>query len=174
MASKDFAEGITPSGKAAMDDEPDQISRIKAMDRVIEGAKAATEKEQKMTLLQGIRLYPKAIAWSVLVSFCIVMEGYDVCLINNFCKCPDPASSNGYMATDQVGARRVPAVQQEIRRAAAKRRVGGARPVASRAQQCKFSAPSRPRLAVTAARPLRRFFLAVFASSLHFLSFICF
>jgi SP family general alpha glucoside:H+ symporter-like MFS transporter len=90
MASKDFSEGIIPSGKAAMDDEPDQISRIKAVDRVIEGAKAATEKEQKMTLLQGIRLYPKAIAWSVLVSFCIVMEGYDVCLINNFCQQSSP------------------------------------------------------------------------------------
>lgn len=37
-----------------------------------------------MTLLQGIRLYPKAIAWSVLISTCIAMEGYDVCLINNF------------------------------------------------------------------------------------------
>ena len=33
-----------------------------------------------MTLLQGIRLYPKAILWSVLISTCIAMEGYDVCL----------------------------------------------------------------------------------------------
>ena len=44
----------------------------------------ATDKEHKMTLLQGIRLYPKAIAWSMLISTCIVMEGYDVCLLSNF------------------------------------------------------------------------------------------
>ena len=37
-----------------------------------------------MTLMQGIRLYPKAIAWSMVISTCIVMEGYDVCLVNNF------------------------------------------------------------------------------------------
>jgi len=36
-----------------------------------------------MTLMQGIRLYPKAIGWSLLISTCIAMEGYDVCLINN-------------------------------------------------------------------------------------------
>lgn len=51
---------------------------------VIHGAKAATEKEQKMSLLQGIKLYPKAVAWSVLISTCIAMEGYDISLVNNF------------------------------------------------------------------------------------------
>lgn len=51
---------------------------------VVHGAKAATEKEQKMTLLQGIKLYPKAVAWSVFISTCIVMEGYDISLVNNF------------------------------------------------------------------------------------------
>ncbi len=38
-------------------------------------AKAATEKEQKMTMIQGIRLYPKAVAWSMALSLLIVMEG---------------------------------------------------------------------------------------------------
>lgn len=37
-----------------------------------------------MSLLQGIRLYPKAVMWSVLISTCIVMEGYDISLVNNF------------------------------------------------------------------------------------------
>ncbi|KAK1750515.1 alpha-glucosides permease MPH3 [Echria macrotheca] len=62
----------------------DEIARLKAVDRVIHSARVASEKEQKMTLLQGIKLYPKAILWSMLISTCIVMEGYDVCLINNF------------------------------------------------------------------------------------------
>lgn len=51
---------------------------------VIHDAKAATEKEQKMTLLQGIKLYPKAVFWSVFISTCIAMEGYDISLVNNF------------------------------------------------------------------------------------------
>jgi SP family general alpha glucoside:H+ symporter-like MFS transporter len=38
-----------------------------------------------MSLLQGLRLYPKAVGWSVLISTLIVMEGYDVCLLSNFC-----------------------------------------------------------------------------------------
>ena len=98
MASeKTPVEGVAPSGPPTTElnevpriendvDADDQDTRLKATDRVIQGAKTATEKEQKMTLLQGIRLYPKAIAWSILISTCIVMEGYDVCLINNFCE----------------------------------------------------------------------------------------
>ncbi|KAJ5604680.1 hypothetical protein N7510_009834 [Penicillium lagena] len=55
-----------------------------SMTRVIQNAKAATTKEQNMTLLQGIKLYPKAVAWSILISTCIAMEGYDISLVNNF------------------------------------------------------------------------------------------
>ncbi|RYP93628.1 hypothetical protein DL770_000260 [Monosporascus sp. CRB-9-2] len=51
---------------------------------VIRNAKLASEKEHKMTLMQGVKLYPKAIAWSVLISTCIIMEGYDIALVNNF------------------------------------------------------------------------------------------
>lgn len=91
MASDKIAEGANPSGLATTVHEKDQYAedqatRREARDRVIQGAKTATEREQSMTLLQGIRLYPKAIAWSMLISTCIVMEGYDVCLINNFCR----------------------------------------------------------------------------------------
>jgi SP family general alpha glucoside:H+ symporter-like MFS transporter len=31
-----------------------------------------------MTLWSAVKSYPKAIAWSVLASTCIVMEGYDL------------------------------------------------------------------------------------------------
>jgi hypothetical protein len=47
----------------------------KARERMVASARSATDKERKMTLMQGIKLYPKAIAWSVLISTCIVMEG---------------------------------------------------------------------------------------------------
>jgi len=39
-----------------------------------------------MTLMQGLKLYPKAIAFSIIISTCIVMEGYDISLVTNFCK----------------------------------------------------------------------------------------
>ncbi|EOO00253.1 putative maltose permease mal61 protein [Phaeoacremonium minimum UCRPA7] len=95
MASKN-ANDVVPGAPVAdndglgpISDEKDQdhyadTDHAKAVERIINFAKTATEKEHKMTLMQGIKLYPKAIAWSMLISTCIVMEGYDVCLINNF------------------------------------------------------------------------------------------
>lgn len=52
--------------------------------KIFENARAATDKERKMTLIQGIKLYPKAVGWSVLISTCIVMEAYDISLVSNF------------------------------------------------------------------------------------------
>jgi MFS transporter, SP family, general alpha glucoside:H+ symporter len=62
----------------------DELEHSPAVDQIIENAKAATAREQKMSLWQGIKLYPKAVGWSVLISTCIAMEGYDQALINNF------------------------------------------------------------------------------------------
>lgn len=59
---------------------------------VADNAKAATDKEQNMTLMQGLRLYPKAIGWSIVISTCIAMEGYDLCLLGNFCEHAIPSS----------------------------------------------------------------------------------
>jgi SP family general alpha glucoside:H+ symporter-like MFS transporter len=54
------------------------------MDRVIQDARIATEKEHKMSLWQGLKLYPKAVGWSILISAAIIMEGYDVVLMGSF------------------------------------------------------------------------------------------
>jgi len=91
MASEKTAVESAPGNDAVRPvnekSQLEQDARDKeSMDQMISGAKAATDKEQSMTLLQGIKLYPKAIAWSMLISTCIIMEGYDVCLINNFCE----------------------------------------------------------------------------------------
>ena len=61
-----------------------QADHSASVKKIIQNAKSATGKEQKMSLLQGIKLYPKAVAWSVLISTCITMEGYDISLVNNF------------------------------------------------------------------------------------------
>jgi MFS transporter, SP family, general alpha glucoside:H+ symporter len=47
-------------------------------------AKDATTKEHQMGFLQAIKLYPKAVGWSILLSTAIVMEGYDIVLLNTF------------------------------------------------------------------------------------------
>lgn len=70
------------------------------MEKVIENAKAATSKEQSMTLLQGIKLYPKAVMWSVLISTCIAMEGYDISLVNNFYAFPQFNQKYGQKLAD--------------------------------------------------------------------------
>lgn len=66
-------------------DGDDHLHQIKALEQVVQSARAGAEKEQNMTLLQGIKLYPKAIMWSVLISTCIVMEGFDMALVNTMC-----------------------------------------------------------------------------------------
>ncbi|CZT25789.1 probable alpha-glucoside transport protein [Ramularia collo-cygni] len=62
----------------------DELKHTESMKQTVLDAKRASDSEQSMSLMQGIRLYPKAIAWSVLISTCIAMEGYDVALVNNF------------------------------------------------------------------------------------------
>lgn len=47
-------------------------------------AREATEAERHMSISQAIKLYPKAVGWSILLSTAIVMEGYDVSLLSNF------------------------------------------------------------------------------------------
>ncbi|KAK5074999.1 hypothetical protein LTR64_001204 [Lithohypha guttulata] len=70
--------------------------------RLSADARAHTEAEHKMTFVQGCRLYPKAIAWSVLLSATIIMEGFDLTLISSFQAFPifrrtygEPADPNG-------------------------------------------------------------------------------
>jgi MFS family permease len=50
--------------------------------RAIE-AKHGSDAEQTMSLFQAIKLYPKAIGWSVLLSSTLIMEGYDLALLGN-------------------------------------------------------------------------------------------
>lgn len=56
--------------------------------QLTEDATKATKSEQNMTLKEGIRLYPKAVAWSVLLSAAIIMEGFDIVLIANLMAVP--------------------------------------------------------------------------------------
>ncbi|KAK4243715.1 general substrate transporter [Corynascus novoguineensis] len=55
---------------------------------VVIEAKQASDKEHEMSLLKALKLYPKAIGWSVLVSSTIIMEGYDLALLGNLYASP--------------------------------------------------------------------------------------
>jgi MFS transporter, SP family, general alpha glucoside:H+ symporter len=43
-------------------------------------ADEANRNERSMKLLEAFRIYPKAMAWSVLLSSAIIMEGYDTAI----------------------------------------------------------------------------------------------
>jgi hypothetical protein len=62
---------------AFRDDDADVVTTIN-------NAQTATAKEHSMSLWQGLKLYPKAIGWSILLPTAIVMEGYDVVLMGSF------------------------------------------------------------------------------------------
>lgn len=51
---------------------------------MVANAALATDKERNMTLMQGIKLYPKAIGWAAVISTCCIMEGFSIALIGNF------------------------------------------------------------------------------------------
>lgn len=71
--------------------------------RLSADARAHTAAEHKMNFLEGCKLYPKAIAWSVLLSATIIMEGFDLTLVNSFQAFPEfrraygkPADPDGH------------------------------------------------------------------------------
>jgi SP family general alpha glucoside:H+ symporter-like MFS transporter len=63
-------------------------------------AHAAIEKEHNMTPWQAVRIYPKAIGWSFLLSCAIIMEGYDVVLLGSFLGFPAFNEKYGKLMSD--------------------------------------------------------------------------
>lgn len=58
-------------------------------------ARDGNELEHVMTTLETVKAYPMAIFWCVMVSMCVVMEGYDTILIGNFYAYPTFAKKYG-------------------------------------------------------------------------------
>ncbi|KIX08816.1 uncharacterized protein Z518_03473 [Rhinocladiella mackenziei CBS 650.93] len=54
-----------------------------------EDAKHASDSEHTMGLFKAIKLYPKAIGWSVLLSSTLIMEGYDLALLGSLYASPE-------------------------------------------------------------------------------------
>lgn len=61
-------------------------------------AREAASSETHMTLGKALRLYPKAAAWSALISTTIVMVAYDTVLLNSFFAYPSFTRKYGKLA----------------------------------------------------------------------------
>ena len=87
-----YAAAMSRRNSSVVAVDPEQARRLSLavpdLKQVAHDASKATQSEQHMTLRQGINLYPKAIAWSVLLSAAIIMEGFDKVLIANLMAVP--------------------------------------------------------------------------------------
>ncbi|PHH76992.1 hypothetical protein CDD80_1014 [Ophiocordyceps camponoti-rufipedis] len=101
---------FVPRPAASEDHDIKGVDSARLRRTVVDNARAAASKERSMTLLQGLRLYPKAVAWSLLISTCIVMEGYDISLVNNFYAFPQFKRKYGEPLKD--GTYEIPAAWQ--------------------------------------------------------------
>lgn len=50
---------------------------------ISDNARNNDKQEKEMTLLEGLKTYPKAAAWSIILSTALVMEGYDTSLMGS-------------------------------------------------------------------------------------------
>lgn len=73
-------------------DVDDYISKFLEMS---EDAKADDQREKTMKLSEGFRTFPKAIAWSLILSTALIMEGYDTNLMTSFFAYPAFAKKFG-------------------------------------------------------------------------------
>ncbi|CAN6674710.1 maltose permease Mal61p [Trichomonascus vanleenenianus] len=61
------------------DYEPDTKLESTQLDAQLEA-----EYEKSMGLWEGLRTYPKAVLWCIIVSFTVIMDGYDTALLGSF------------------------------------------------------------------------------------------
>ncbi|KAJ5792459.1 uncharacterized protein N7503_008437 [Penicillium pulvis] len=64
-----------------------------------DNAKQGADLEKQMTLGRAIKLYPKAVFWSIVLSTALVMEGYDTLLLANFYALPTFSKKYGTLDT---------------------------------------------------------------------------
>ena len=93
--SRSSTSSMRSSQKLSYDDQFASRSHVAAEF----AAHRANEAEVTMTLREGLRKYPKAIAWSMVISTVIIMEGFDTALLGTFM---DIRLSRGNMESDMA------------------------------------------------------------------------
>jgi SP family general alpha glucoside:H+ symporter-like MFS transporter len=75
------------SGGTARTSDSATITKFESISPMLERSAsvvaANNDAERFMTLREGIRMYPKAITWSVLLSMTLIMEGFSTILVPN-------------------------------------------------------------------------------------------
>ncbi|KAJ6188652.1 hypothetical protein N7519_003560 [Penicillium mononematosum] len=101
-----------PSSHHEEDVFSDLSASIPSLHQLSSGARAATRAERKMSLLTCCQLYPKAIAWSVVLSSTIIMEGYDTTLLVSFFTFPGFKQKYGARDPSRPGNFEIPSQWQ--------------------------------------------------------------
>jgi SP family general alpha glucoside:H+ symporter-like MFS transporter len=79
---------VDPSPTRELEAKPTEAPMAFHDEDLVDEARLASAKEQQMSLLAAIKLYPKAIGWSVLLSSTLIMEGYDLALLGSLYASP--------------------------------------------------------------------------------------
>ena len=75
MGSKDHDAAERAEGRDSLDSQASGELALLA-----ERAEEAAALEHRLTPREAIRAYPMAVFWSLMVSMCVIMEGYDTIL----------------------------------------------------------------------------------------------
>ncbi|RSL68594.1 hypothetical protein CEP54_002662 [Fusarium duplospermum] len=67
---------------------PGVATGMSPVDDMLRAAEEAALHEKEMSIMEAIKAYPKAIAFSMVVSLCLIMEGYDTALVDAFFALP--------------------------------------------------------------------------------------
>ncbi|PNP44994.1 hypothetical protein TGAM01_v206311 [Trichoderma gamsii] len=65
------------------------------INEIADNARLAAEAEHELSPFQAVRRYPRAVLWCLLISMCVIMEGYDTSLLSNFYAYPEFAKRYG-------------------------------------------------------------------------------
>ncbi|CUM48579.1 unnamed protein product [Debaryomyces tyrocola] len=79
-------------------DEPLEVELNEYLTKFLdisENSKDTDKKEKDMSLKEGLKTFPKAVTWSVILSSTLIMEGYDKNLINSLYTVPAFAEKYG-------------------------------------------------------------------------------
>ncbi|WWD21809.1 hypothetical protein CI109_106297 [Kwoniella shandongensis] len=73
---------------------------------LVREASEANEREKDLTLWSAFKIYPKAMAWSVIITMSIVMDGYDASVMGSFNAYPSFQNKFGLPAAN--GTKQIP------------------------------------------------------------------
>ncbi|RYP25418.1 hypothetical protein DL767_008390 [Monosporascus sp. MG133] len=85
-------ESLRDGGEQTAQIDPEVARRIAAnvedFMKLVSEANDANERERNMKLSTALKVYPKAIAWSMVLSSCLIMEGYQTSVVGSYTAYP--------------------------------------------------------------------------------------